>query len=355
MFRILYVSHDAGLSGAPSCLLDIFEKLNRNEFRPVFACPGEGPLVKKAEDLDIECFKFGMSGFRSLCSIIEKNKISLVHANTLLTPYAVRAGKSKKVPVAWHIHEYPDFCFDTMMNWFFFSRFPDIVITASATLREKLIAKREKIVTVCNGVNLEKFAPGFNKKTRNEFGIGDSPLAVHVGSIEPRKGIQYFIKSIPCVLKDFPSCRFLIVGDSPPHMRNYIDKMRKLAGEIGVAEKITFAGLRADIRRILNNADLLVLASLKEVLPKAILEAMACALPVVATRVGGIPELVREDTGILVEPADPVSLAAGIKKVLSDKDTARNMGEKARKRVEEHFSLDRYIQGIERIYRGILQ
>jgi glycosyltransferase involved in cell wall biosynthesis len=123
-----------------------------------------------------------------------------------------------------------------------------------------------------------------------------------------------------------------------------------------MAEAVTFTGVRADVPKILAALDLFVLPSLWEGMPNAVLEAMAAGLPVVATAVGGTPEVVMDGvTGLLVPPQDPSALAQAIERLLRDPDLRRTMGRAGRRRVEQHFDVRETVRQVEDLYETLLR
>ena len=128
-----------------------------------------------------------------------------------------------------------------------------------------------------------------------------------------------------------------------------------MAVDLGLADRVRFLGWRPDVADVLQAADVVTLPSRAEGLPLAVLEAMACARPVVATPVGGVPDaVVDEVTGLLIPPDDRHRLAAAILRLLRDRDTAGRMGAAGRRRVEESFSLEGFASGVEAVYRDLL-
>ena len=188
------------------------------------------------------------------------------------------------------------------------------VITRSLALRNVLIERGlapEKIKAIYNGVDCETYRPFPREDTRRELGIPPTESTiVYVGRLSPEKGIADLLTSLPILAnKHNLKVRLLVVGGGP--LRSQLEAE---AQKLGVASQVQWLGtkLPAEVARIVSAADLLCLASLREGVPNVLMEAMACGTPVVATKVGGIPEVVPEFAGILVEPANPGLLADGI-------------------------------------------
>jgi glycosyltransferase involved in cell wall biosynthesis len=159
-------------------------------------------------------------------------------------------------------------------------------------------------------------------------------IILAAGRLSPDKGFHILIDAVPTVLAQVPEARFLICGNGP--QRAELERQVRAAGLAGV---VIFAGFREDLDLWTPNADLFVLPSFNEGLPNVLLEAHASGVPVVATAVGGTPELVAPgETGRLVPPGDRAALAAGIVSMLADDEGRRQMGHAARIRVRDHFT-----------------
>jgi glycosyltransferase involved in cell wall biosynthesis len=131
--------------------------------------------------------------------------------------------------------------------------------------------------------------------------------------------------------------------------------MEALAARLGLQGRVVFTGMRSDVPSVLSAATVSVLPSLSEGLPNAILESMAAGLPVVATRVGGTPEAVQDGvTGLLVPPRDPAALVAALRAVIEDRELAARLGQAAKRRVTEWFSLERMVRRTEQLYDWLL-
>ncbi len=167
------------------------------------------------------------------------------------------------------------------------------------------------------------------------------------------KGCDVLVAAAPKIVKgigDGRSVRFLMVGDGPQR-----DILVSQAGDLGVGERFSFLGFRGDVPRLLSASDLLAMPSRNEGLGMSILEAMALSLPVVASRVGGIPEVVTDDvTGILVSPEQPDELARACLALLEDRGRAREMGRAGRKAVEERFSIELSVERTARLYLDLM-
>ena len=179
----------------------------------------------------------------------------------------------------------------------------------------------------------------------------DTPLVTVLSRLRQLKGIEYFLEAAAIVAPRFPRARFLIVGDGP-----YRRKLEQFAARLGLGHRLTFMGFRLDIPSLLSEITISVLPSLSEGLPNALLESMAAGVPVVATRVGGTPELIEDGiSGLLVPPRDPRALAGAVALLLANPELAENMGAAARQRVAQRFPMELAVRTTESLYQRLLR
>ena len=242
--------------------------------------------------------------------------------------------------------------FENMGNFFV-----DRVICC-AKAAERLTLQREriqpkKVLTLYNGVDINRFSPPSNvKEIRRSLGIPDeAPVIGTVANLTPKKGYPYLLKAAEQIFDKVPSAWFLFVGFG------YLEKeLKEQAKKLSRPNQIVFTGLRHDIPMLLAAMDLFVLASLYEGLPNVLLEAMAMAKPVVATNVGGIPELIESgEDGLLVPPKDSEALASGILSFLTDPNSAEKIGLRAQEKIRKDFSLERMVEQYEALYLSLLK
>jgi len=200
---------------------------------------------------------------------------------------------------------------------------------------------RSQVMT--NAVDTTRFAPADGPRS------GGRRRLVVPRRLFPKNGVEYFIRAMPliCELVDVEAC---IVGDGPER-----DRLTALASELGVAERVEFVGARSnrDMPALLSEAEIAVIPSLMEATSIAALEAMACGLPVAASSVGGLPEIVDEGVGALFEPADPGALATAVLNLLHREDL-RELGREGRRRVVANWSLQRMVKRHIEIYNELL-
>ena len=238
------------------------------------------------------------------------------------------------------------------------SRIVSGYIAVSRASRERLIRNLglspRKVVAIPNAVELRRFrepAGPARQAIRAECGIpADAPVIGVLARLSEQKGLRYLISAAPAILADHPETHVVLVGDGPLR-----EDLVAQARSLGVEQRIHFVGYRANTVDYLRAMDLFVLPSLYEGMPLSILEAMGAALPVVATAVDGTPEAVVDgETGYLVPPADPESLALAINRLLGDRALASAMGRNGRARAEAEYSETAIIDRLGKVYRAVL-
>jgi glycosyltransferase involved in cell wall biosynthesis len=231
-----------------------------------------------------------------------------------------------------------------------------IVLTNATPIRDALIAedgfRPDKVCVIHNGVDIEKFSARHNEREHLFPGAGNGKLIVLVGNMHSDvKGHPWLIASAPAIVREFPSTRFILVGDGEQRA-----SFERQAGELGVKDNFLFLGRRADVPEILACCDIAVLPSRAEGLPNAVLEYMAVGLPVIVSRVGGNAELVQDGvTGLLVPPEDSGALSSALLKLLREHGLARQMARSAREFVVQNFSFERLVLEVDALYSELLQ
>lgn len=238
-------------------------------------------------------------------------------------------------------------------------RAADHVLVNAVAVKTLLVRQgydASRISVVRNGIDISRFrAPGATTGLRRELGLPDgAPVVAVVSRLNRLKGIEYFLEAAALLATRFPEALFLIVGDSISQA--YRNELQARARELGLGERISFTGFRSDVPDLLCEAAVSVLPSLSEGLSNVVLETMAAGVPVVATSVGGTPEMVEDGvTGLLVPPRDARALAEAIGSLLADPARGRAIGRAGRQRVAERFSLQAMVSGTEQLYERLLR
>lgn len=227
----------------------------------------------------------------------------------------------------------------------------DGFIAASNAIRQILISDgipAGRIEVVHDGIDVEKIQHRPVIDLHAEYWLPHGvPVIVNVGALVGHKGQKYLIDAMPLVLREVPDAHLIIFGEG--ELRAPLEKQIK---QLSLAKRVLLPGFREDVMSLMKSADLFVMSSVTEGLGSAVLDAMAMGHAVVGTTAGGIPEaVVPEETGLLVEPADPKALSAAIVRLLKDGELRQQFGNAGRARVAEHFGVDRLVEGTLAAYR----
>lgn len=206
-----------------------------------------------------------------------------------------------------------------------------------------------KAFVITTGVDIEAYKPRSNIPLRKELGIQNHEIVIlFVGRMDLVKGVNYLLNAAARVIKKCNNVKFVLVGDG-----SLIGEYREYARPY--ADKIIFTGYRKDIPDLMNMADIFILPSLSEGAPNVIMEASASGMPVIASKVGEIPEMVLNDrTGILTPPKDVDAMTNALSRLIEDTDMARRMGDTGRKIMVENYSWDIICKKIEDEYQKVI-
>lgn len=211
------------------------------------------------------------------------------------------------------------------------------------------IAAPDKFVTIPSGIVLSMFRsiqadPAVKRK---ELGLPtEGPVIGTVGRLVPIKGHEWLLKAAPRVLAEFPHATFVFLGEGP-----LLGQLQQLASGLGISSHVMFMGTRQDVPECLAAFDVFAFPSLNEGMGRALIEAMAVGLPAVATRVGGIPDVVADgETGLLVPARDEAALADALLKLLRDPARRQAYGQAARRSMDERFDVSAMVRAIDRLY-----
>ena len=316
----------------------------------------------KLSSLDTLKIKTLIVEAKKLGKILDTEKIDIIHGNGIHhLIYAFLASKifsnrrkPKKIIVTLHsyLHGTPLEKLTLLIESILINLLADKAIPVSKSFTKKLIhygVNPKKIQTIYNGVTLKTF------QNINNFILPIKPssslLIAYSATHEPRKGHIYLIQAFSIVLKEFPNAKLVLTGKGP-----LTKNLKHLAKKLKIEKNIIFTGQipYKDLYNLLHNINIFVFPSLAEICPIAVLEAMAAGKPIVATNVGGIPEIVKQNiNGILVQPKNPEKLASAIIEIAKNPKKAEIMGQKSRKIVEENFNLTKIVENITNCYRKI--
>ncbi|MDF1553202.1 MAG: glycosyltransferase family 4 protein [Deferrisomatales bacterium] len=226
-------------------------------------------------------------------------------------------------------------------------------IAISTAIRDILIrtgVAAGRVRVVPSGVDPDRPRPGTGARVRAEWGIGSHETLVgNIAHLADHKGQRYLVEAIPRVLERHPGVRFAIVGEGELEV-----DLKARGTRLALGDRLLFPGFRRDVEAVMDALDLFVLPSHMEGLGTIVLDAMMAGKPVVATRTGGVPDVVEDGvTGLLVPPRDPAALADALCRALADPAGAALRAAAARRRVVERFSVDAMVEGNLAVYREL--
>ena len=370
--RVLNVVPTLMCGGTENQFMTLSRRLDPTRFEVEFACLRRcGPFVQELVDRGVPLSDYPIATFRSVQALgqqarlvrhISRRRIQIIHAYSFYgNVFAVPPARLVAPVVIASIRDCAPYLTPMQKRVQRYAcQFADCILVNADAVKDWLIAEgydRSKIVVIRNGVDLTLFggAPGLHG-IREELSVPPgAPLVAVVSRLTRLKGLETFLEAATILKLSHPDARFLIVGETAPTDTAYQEVLTRLAAELGMADRVTFAGIRSDVPALLSSVDVSVMPSLNEALSNVLLESMAAGAPTVATRVGGTPEaFVDNVTGLLVAPGDARGLAAAIARLLDNRPLAARLGEAARQVVVDRFSVERMVTATERLYLELL-
>ena len=293
-----------------------------------------------------------LSCIGKLVTIIRKEKIDIVHARSRVPAWiAFFACRKTEAHFLTTCHGYySSHLFSRVMGW------GKMVIAISEVVGRHMVqdfaTPAENIRVIPRSVDLEKFnLPRASQADKKVFTV------VMIGRITPLKGHPYFLKAMARVIHQLPSIKIQIIGDAPAKKQLYKDELLLLTKRLGIAERVEFMGNRNDIPELLSQADCLVLSTIThEAFGRVIIEAQAAGVPVVATRVGGVTEVIEhEKTGLLVLPKDIEATAKAVLRILNNPDFSAGLVLEAQKKIEARYTLAHMAEATIAVYNELMR
>ena len=368
--RILYVHGMEAIGGAEQDLLLLLRSLDRTQWTPMVACPEQGAFRARVETLGIPVSSIAMPPWRKLpylfsryaavrdfTTLLSSLQPALVHVNDLWwAPHTIRAVQRLPrivTPVIVHVRQNikPEKVRAYSLDE------ADYVLAVSHQVRAALEqggVHSTHVSTLYSGVDLTACSEATNGESiRARHGIPHDALLVGtVANLLPIKGYEVLIEALPAIFDKVPTAHYLIVGVGTGE---YSGHLQQMCVDQRVADRVHFVGFQNQTWPYLAALDLYVQPSLNEAFGIAAVEAMAMGKAVVATRVGGLPEVVvDQQTGLLVPPGNAVELSKAVLSLLEDRPRREHLGRCGIVRVQEHFNLKTALAGIEQVYRKVL-
>ena len=370
--KVFYLVDSLNVGGTETQAVELALRLPVSEYEVTMGClRAEGPLLEKLRGSAVNVREFHPSGgldsaaglyeLIKLAGYLRRERFRVVHTHDLWSNLmGVPAARLACVPAIVSSRRdlaHFDWYQGKRRHWLRRIQNLSGVVLANATpIRDALISEDrfapEKLRVIHNGVDTEKFQRAPRDRARLFPDVGNEMLVVLVGNMHSDvKGHPWLIAAAPTVVREFPEVRFVFAGDG--ELR---PTFAAQVAQLGLESTFKFLGRRSDIPEILASCDLAVLPSRAEGLPNAVLEYMAAGLPTIASRVGGMAELIQDGvTGLLVPAEDANALAGALLQFLRDPEQARQIANDGQRFAVENFSFERLIREIDELYGELLE
>ncbi|MDD5605759.1 MAG: glycosyltransferase [Patescibacteria group bacterium] len=362
---------DSSLTGAPRHLLTLMSGIDRVKFIPTVIAP-PGPLLDELKKRKVPVFQVPMSGrsyipaVNAIKKLLKKYDPDVVHTHGQRAGLVGRlAARDLPIKIVHTEHTYtkefrlhnPLLHVGHLRAMKVLSQFTDHTIAVSKAVKEFLVknglSKETKTSVVYNGIVPLKKKVGENEidAFKQEHGLTKKDIVIGtIGSFNEQKDTKTLIEAIAKMLKKSPTIKLVLVGRG--HLRRRLEKQAK---RLGIEERIVFTGVLKNVLPALKSFTLFVLPSLSEAFGITLLEAMKAGIPIVATKAGGIPEIITHNhNGILVEPKDAKGLAGAMMRLLNDKKLMKKLTQNHDKTVNQ-FAADKMIRATEKIYTQLFK
>ena len=360
-FRILHINTAQTWRGGEQQTFWLCQGLQQRGHEILLACQPDSALHRRALSAGIGVYPVDMRGewdlwaVRDLVGVFRRNGTEIVHFHTAHAhTLGLLAAQVAKVPIRVltrrvnvHIHKH-------LLNRWKYGPGLTAIIAISEGIRSVLIEDGlapERVTTIRSGIHFQRIENiGDGSYLRDEFAISEDTLVIGtVGALGPYKDHHNFLEAAVIVKRSVPNTRFLVVGDG--ELRK---ELERYSASRGLSEDVLFTGFRKDVLEITKIFDIFVLCSYLEGMGTAILDAMALEKPIVATQVGGIPEIVLQgENGFLVPPRDPNKLAEAILKLANEPSLRYKMGSYSREHVR-NFDVKKTIDQTEAMYSKLV-
>ena len=358
--KIAHLIYGLKYGGAEKLLIPFTTQLNKEKFETiVIALYLGGPVLEKLRKESVKVYliredaKFGIFDFFKLISILKKEKVDIIHTHLFLADFWGGLA-SRLCRGSLHITTTHGFFLSDDRIYNFKQRLrvilPKYIIAVSKkdadTCINRLGVAEEKIRVIYNGIEIKEPPPRPNQKLKKDLCIDNDKVILNVGSLEEIKGHIYLLKAAEELLKARKDIVFLIIGDG-----SLRDELQKFIDERKLNNYVKLLGLKDNVDDYLSICDIFLSTSLSEGLSLSILEAMALGKCVIATNVGGNPEIIDNNiNGILVPPKDPLKIAQALNTLLENDPLRKELGENARSKVKKYFNQETMIKRLEDFY-----
>lgn len=372
--KVIFLHSSSELYGASKILIYVIEIFKKLGYSTLLVLPGEGPFRAEVEKRGIEVaivnlgilrrkyfHPFGVlnrtrkfiKAYRYLNELHKKEPISIIYSNTFAVLIGAFFAKRNKITHIWHIHEIiksPKFLVRFLAKQIDGIHPRPVVVSESVANHWTNVLSDIQPEVIHNGIDYTPFLNGVEGAHKKAGLPQDRKIVTMVGRINPGKGQLFFLQMAMEVIKEHPDALFLVVGDPYPGYESILEEIGAFIQDNGLGKHVLDLGFRMDIPDILKCTNVFVLPSvLPDSFPTVVLEAMASALPVVATKSGGSVEmLVDNETGYLIDIGDVNTGSEKIIHLLNHPIEAKEMGRLGRERVLKEFSYGLFAQKMEK-------
>ncbi len=349
--RILnYYPHVQFDTGSPKAMANFIASLDRSIFQPVYCAEGSGPLVDALAAQGVEVVRgqadsitfrrpfAALAAIRRQAALLKSWRIDILHAHGLFwNTDLILAAWSLRIPVVLHVHN-PDAVAFQNLNRLAARKvlFCSGDVMKNCHHLERIANKAEVLHNA-----IDTGAMGRGSSIRAELGLNAADIAIGaVAQVAPRKGIDILVETARILLRERRDLVFLVAGPTPPGEEDFGLRLRAAAAEPDLQGRVRFLGSRSDIADFLASLDLFLFPTRAEPFGIVVIEAMAAGLPVIASKVGGVPEILSSpETGRLVEPLTPEAFAGAVREILALPDHGKSMGARARLSLAGRFDM----------------
>ncbi|MDI3534634.1 MAG: hypothetical protein PWQ82_999 [Thermosediminibacterales bacterium] len=361
MYRLAHVISDVNVGGAGRYLWNLLKYSNTELFNIDIICPHNGELFKLFSNLDFNLLELpdgdntlSLKQFRVLNCYFSKNKYHIVHTHANLSGRL--AAVLNKVPVKVYTRHGIGKNRTKMgkLQNRLISLFTDRAVAVSNAVKDSLVRDgfpSNKITVIYNGIDFEEIHNAGFKNIKKELGFDENIFVIGVvARLTPEKGHEILLKALQKLKQRDKQFKVLFIGDGV-----YKNNLENQIKNLGMENDVYILGYRKDVISIIKNLDISVLPSLSEGLGLALLESMACGVPVIGTKTGGIPEIIKHmHNGLLVKSGDEHGLADAIEMLMIDRNLRLKLAEKGRETVEKSFNALKMAEETEKMYLQLL-
>jgi sugar transferase (PEP-CTERM/EpsH1 system associated) len=364
--RIAHVVLSLDAGGLERIVVDLVAAARRAGHQPLVIClERPGTLAARASQLGARVLSLGKQPGLApglvprLRSIFRRPRPDVVHSHQVAALcYAGPAARLAGVPTVVHTEHGKHYASRARTRWLgrasgiWAERFFCVSQEIAADVRNLRVAARDKIHFLPNGIDPRPFTSPLDRDARRaQLGVGRHEWLVGtVGRLAEIKCHDVLLRAFARLVETIAAARLLLVGDGPRRA-----ELQSLAARLGIADRVRFAGYQPDPENYLRLMDVFALTSRSEGMPLAVLEAWAAGVPVVATRVGGLPGMIDEGrTGLLVPPQDDAAMAAALTRVIEDAALRDRLCRAGREEFDRAYHLDAMAERYERHYRELL-